>query len=228
MKIRRLALKNWMNYQHLETKELRDRMFVIGPNASGKSNLLDSLRFLRDVALAAGVKPSGGGLQKAVNDRGGLSKVRCLNAKNDNEVLFEVGLEGSANDSWLYRLGFKGEGKANNRIVVTQEYVEKNSKEVFRRPNEDDKRDPERLTQSFLELTNANVEFRELSHFFSETIYLHLLPQLLKFANSIGGNTIETIRSAKDFSNAFRQPAKKPETRDCVGSRKRWMRWCRS
>ena len=191
MQITELTLKNWMNFQHSATVKLRERMFIIGPNASGKSNLLDSLRFLRDVALPAGVRPAGGGLQKAVGDRDGLSKLRCLNAKNDNEVLLGVNLEDSAGVKWLYRLGFKGEGKANNRIIVTQEYVEKDGEVMLSRPDEMDREDRERLTQTYLELTTANVQFRELAHFFSETTYLHLVPQLLKFANLIGGNTIE-------------------------------------
>jgi predicted ATPase len=191
MKIRHLNLKNWMNFQKLETVFLRDRMFVIGPNASGKSNLLDALRFLRDVALPSGVKPSGGGLQKAVGDRGGLSKLRCVNARRDTEVLLEVSLDGADGEKWLYRLGFKGEGKANNRIVITQEYVEKEGVTVLARPDDLDKKDADRLTQPYLELTTANAKFREVSHFFSETTYLHLVPQLLKFANLIGGNTIE-------------------------------------
>lgn len=191
MKIRRLSLKNWMNYQKLETGELLDRMFVIGPNACGKSNLLDALRFLRDVALPAGVKPSGGGLQKAVRDRGGLPRLRCVNARQDNEVCLEVKLESADKSIWIYRLGFKGEGKANNRIIVVEEYVEKNGKVLVHRPDREDEKDLDRLTQSHLELTNANSTFRELSHFFSETTYLHLVPQLLKFANLIGGNTIE-------------------------------------
>jgi len=191
MKIHHLNLKNWMNFQRLDMGFLRDRMFVIGPNASGKSNLLDALRFLRDVALPSGVRPSGGGLQKAVGDRGGLSKLRCVNARKDTEVLLEVSLEGSDGIKWLYRLGFKGEGKANNRIVITQEYVEKEGAAVLTRPDDADKMDADRLTQAYLELTTANTKFRELSHFFSETTYLHLVPQLLKFANLIGGNTIE-------------------------------------
>ncbi len=180
-----------MNYQKLETGNLLDRMFVIGPNASGKSNLLDALRFLRDVALPAGMKPSGGGLQKAVRDRGGLSKLRCVNARQDNQVWLEVILEGTDKAKWVYRLGFKGEGKANNRFIVTEEYVEKDGRTLLKRPDDQDKNDADRLTQSHLELTTANAEFRELPHFFSETTYLHLVPQLLKFANLIGGNTIE-------------------------------------
>lgn len=190
MKIRAIQLKNWMNFKSLEVTSLQDRMFVIGPNASGKSNFLDAFRFLRDVALPAGAKPSGGGLQKAVNDRGGLSKLRCLNAKQDTEVLLKLSLEDDQ-DTWGYRLGFKGEGKANNRIIITQEVVERNGRPLLQRPEKLDKEDPERLTQTYLEQINANAQFRQIAHFLSETTYLHLVPQLLKFANLIGGNTIE-------------------------------------
>ena len=42
---------------------LRKWVFVIGPHASAKSNVLDVLRFLRDIA-----KP-GGGLERAVAER---------------------------------------------------------------------------------------------------------------------------------------------------------------
>jgi predicted ATPase len=61
MIISHIALKNWRNFQSVNV-DLHDRVFVVGPNACGKSNFLDSLRFLRDMAKA------GGGLQKAVSD----------------------------------------------------------------------------------------------------------------------------------------------------------------
>ena len=86
MMIKRLRLKNWRNFKEVEVN-LRDRVYVIGPNASGKSNFLDVLRFLRDVA-----KPEGGGLQRAVKDRGGLTKLRCLLARRDPEVRIEIEL----------------------------------------------------------------------------------------------------------------------------------------
>ena len=50
-------------------------------NASGKSNFLDVFRFLRDLS-----KPKGGGLQAAVAERDGISKLRCLHARKDTKV----------------------------------------------------------------------------------------------------------------------------------------------
>ena len=69
MIINRLIVKNWRNFQHIDVP-LRERQFIVGPNASGKSNLLDIFRFLRDIA-----KAEGGGFQKAISDRGGVSKM---------------------------------------------------------------------------------------------------------------------------------------------------------
>jgi len=89
MIVSRAVLKNWRNFQKADV-QMTDRVFLVGPNASGKSNFLDVFRFLRDIA-----KP-GGGLQKAVEDRGGLSKIRCLAARRDPTVEIEVYLAESA------------------------------------------------------------------------------------------------------------------------------------
>lgn len=179
MFISKLILKNWRNFKNVEVS-LRERVFVIGPNASGKSNLLDVFRFLRDVA-----KPKGGGLQRAVEARGGLTKLRCLLARRDPEVMIEIELSEKANDlpSWRYRLAFKSEGKGAQRVVVSQEIVEalKNERVVLlSRPDNNDREDQERRTETSLEQVNANKEFREIAQFFSTLTYLHLIPQLLK------------------------------------------------
>jgi len=79
MRFTRLTLKNWRNFTHVDLK-MGDRLFITGPNASGKSNLLDAFRFLRDLAK------SGGGLAQAVSDRGGIPKLRCLAARRDPDV----------------------------------------------------------------------------------------------------------------------------------------------
>jgi len=187
MLISRLKLKNWRNFQSLDVP-LRNRTYIIGPNASGKSNLLDVFRFLRDIC-----KPVGGGLQKAIEDRDGITKLRCIHARKDNEVLIHVSLseEPDSDPVWEYALGFKPEGKGAQRILITQEKVWHQGKLVLNRPDKADKADVLRLTQTALEQINANVEFRELADFFRETSYLHLVPQLLKNAERISGRIIE-------------------------------------
>jgi len=49
MIISHIVLKNWRNFRSAEV-DLRERVFLVGPNACGKSNFLDALRFLRDLA----------------------------------------------------------------------------------------------------------------------------------------------------------------------------------
>lgn len=190
MFITKLKLKNWRNFRKVEAN-FRERVYVIGPNASGKSNLLDVLRFLRDIA-----KPEGGGLQRAVKDRGGLTKLRCLLARKDTEVLIEVELAEKIDIApiWRYTLGFKSEGKGAQRVVVSQEKVENlNSSEILiDRPNNvNDKVDPDQLTQTYLEQINTNKEFREIAETFGSLTYLHLVPQLLKHADQLGGYRLE-------------------------------------
>ena len=60
MLISHIRLKNWRNFRNLDI-HLREVSFVLGPNASGKSNLLDAFRFLRDISKSKGGGPSSGG-----------------------------------------------------------------------------------------------------------------------------------------------------------------------
>ena len=202
MKTLSLTLKNWMNFRDLSDVRLHSRNYVIGANAVGKSNQLDIFRFLRDVASPAGARPTAGGLQEAINRRDGLKKLRCLNAKKDSEVLIDITVEDGP-DRWRYVLGFKGEGQANNRVLIRQEAVYKNDTALpsCQRPDEADKADRDRLTATYLENPNANKEFRELAHYFSAITYLHLVPQLLKHADEIGGNRL----SRDPFGQGFLQ-----------------------
>lgn len=187
MLISRLQLKNWRNFKQLDVP-LGRRTYIIGANASGKSNLLDAFRFLRDIC-----KPAGGGLQKAIEERDGITKLRCLQARNDNEVRIDITISDEPDGApiWEYTLGFKPEGTGAQRILITQEIVRERGGVVLNRPDAEDKKDILRLTQTALEQINANVKFRELADFFRETTYLHLVPQLLKHSEKISGRILE-------------------------------------
>lgn len=187
MIVKRLIVKNWRNFQQADVL-LRERQFIVGPNASGKSNLLDIVRFLRDI-----VKTDGGGFQKAVKDRGGVSKIRCLAARQDPEVGIEIHLADTpdAFPTWRYALEFHQEPRGYRRTLLKHESVWKNGEQILNRPDANDEKDPERLTQTFLEQINVNAEFREIAQFFRNVTYLHLVPQLLRFADSIQGHVVE-------------------------------------
>lgn len=189
MFVSRITLKNWRNFRKVDV-DLHAPTYLIGPNASGKSNLLDVFRFLRDVC-----KPAGGGLAKAVEARGGITKLRCLHARKDTEVRIEVHLKETLEDdapAWRYILGFKSEGQGKQRPTVSVEQVWHRDKTapIIDRPDARDKRDRVRLTQTYLEQINTNEKFREVVEFFASATYLHLVPQLLKFADQIGGSMV--------------------------------------
>lgn len=196
MQVTRIKLKNWRNFRIFDAP-MRDVTYILGPNASGKSNLLDVFRFLRDVS-----KPAGGGLQAAVLDRGGISKLRCLHARRDPEVCIDVELSDSPDDqvpNWRYVLGFKSEGKGAQRILVSKEEVWRKGEQLFLRPDKDDSKDSVLLTQTRLEQIATNAEFRELAEFFGSITYLHLVPQLLKFADRLGGRPLENDPFGQSF-----------------------------
>ena len=193
MIISRLTLKNWRNFQSVHI-QLTERVFIIGPNASGKSNLLDAVRFLRDVS-----KP-GGGLQQAIIQRGGVSKIRCLAARREPDV--ELGVElsnGSGNPSWRYQIGFSQQVRGHRQPVLSFEKVYRGRELVLERPDALDKEDEVRLTQTALEQINANSQFREVSRFLESIRYLHLVPQLLKYPEAFKGPGLIEDPFGKNF-----------------------------
>ena len=187
MIISRLIAKNWRNFQMVNVP-LRARQFIVGPTGSGKSNLLDIFRFLRNI-----VKTDGGGFQKAVKDRGGVSKIRCLSARQDPEIAIEIHIADALDvpAKWRYGVGFRQQPRGHRHIYLTHERVWKDDKLLLDRPDENDKEDPDRLTQTALEQSAANAEFREIALFLQNVTYLHLVPQLIRSGDAIQGRIIE-------------------------------------
>jgi predicted ATPase len=185
--ISHLTAKNWRNFRRLDVS-LRERQFIVGPNAAGKSNFLDILRFIRDIA-----KTEGGGLQKALKDRGGVSKVRSLAARTDPEIAIDITLaeDSSGPPAWRYALGIRQEARGLRLPYVSYERAWRGNQQVLDRPDEADRKDRARLTQTFLEQIGANAEFREVARFFQLITYLHLVPQLLRYADMIQGRVLE-------------------------------------
>lgn len=174
MRLDHLELKNWRNFRSVDIN-IGERLFIIGPNASGKSNLIDALRFLRELTV------DGGGLQQAVSDRGGISRIRNLASRNYNgsRVTLSVSISGQS-ESWEYSLTIATEPRGRRRPVITSEQVKLNGKYTLNRPDLQDKEDPERLTQTALEQVNANRDFRTVSDFLNSILYLHLVPQIIR------------------------------------------------
>jgi hypothetical protein len=151
-----------------------------GTDASGKSNFLDAFRFLRDLAS------SGGGFQEAVTRRGGVSAIRCLAARRYPDIELRVELEeADRGKKWVYQVAFNQDQQ--RRPLLKRESVLRDDRPLLHRPNDDDRADPARLTQTFLEQVNVNREFRDVATFFASIRYLHIVPQLVREpARSVG------------------------------------------
>jgi len=172
MFISRIELQNWKNFRSTEANLAR-RTFLIGPNASGKSNLLDAFRFLRDLAQD--------GLDQAVDDRGGVSNIRCLAARKSPSIAIDVVLSRSAEGPrWRYRIEFNQDNQRTPRVRTEIVQDLRTGKRIVDRPDEEDREDDVLLTQTALEQILANREFRAVAEFFDSVWYQHIIPQVVR------------------------------------------------
>ncbi|MBI4442152.1 MAG: AAA family ATPase [Acidobacteria bacterium] len=204
LRFARLYLENWRNFARVDV-ELAPRIFLVGPNASGKSNLLNVFRFLHDIASV------GGGFQEAVRKRRGVSSLRCLAARRYPDIVIRVDLGGEQDPSlWQYELAFTQDNL--RRPIIRRERVTKEGTTVLNRPEENDRKDPERLTQTYLEQVNVNQAFRHVAEFFASVRYLHIVPQLIRDPNRslglhgdpYGGDFLEQVARTPERTRAAR------------------------
>lgn len=166
-----IHLGNWRNFTKVDVP-LRRRVFLVGPNASGKSNLLNAFRFLSDL-----VRP-GGGLQKAIEDRGGLSRIRCLAARRETDITVDATVSDGEDDYWRYELKLAQESRGQRKPFVKHERVSRNGIVITERSVSGTDRDLFR--QTLLEQATTNREFVPLVKFFGSISYFHVVPQLIR------------------------------------------------
>jgi predicted ATPase len=173
MRFTRLRLENWRNFRQADLC-LGERVFIVGPNAAGKSNLLDAFRFLRAVA------EPGGGLSRAILHpaRRGVPQIRSLHARRSSSVLLEIEASGSGGRQWGYVLAFNADKK--RPFYVEREEVRLDGEVLRQRPDDQDRSDPALLSQTHLEQVSRNQEFRALAEFLADVRYLHVIPQLVR------------------------------------------------
>lgn len=170
---RRVQIKNWKNFGKVDI-ELSDRLFIVGANASGKSNFLDVFRFLKDLV--------NDGLQKAVNARGGIKKIRNLNARRPSYVEIIVSMEDVQDKSiWEYLLQINSRGGTSD-WPVTYVYLEKvtHDTQVLLLNKLDDVTDKVSMQYTRLEQPASNREFRVLFDAFRNISYVNIIPQLIR------------------------------------------------
>ena len=74
----RVVLRNYKSIAGCDVC-LSPLTYLVGANASGKSNFLDALHLVRDAL--------NGSLENALNERGGLSEVRRRSSGHPNNIL---------------------------------------------------------------------------------------------------------------------------------------------
>ncbi len=153
LRFTQIYLENWRNFTQVKV-DLQHRVFLVGPNASGKSNFLDVFRFLRDIVSV------GGGFQEAVHRRGGVSKLRCLAARRYSSIAIQVCISNGENvPVWEYELNFNQDKQ--RQPYIQKERVARGDTDILIRPDEEDKSDLKRLTQTHLEQVYANQSYRD-------------------------------------------------------------------
>ena len=135
----------------------------------------------------------------AVEARGGISAIRCLAARRYWDISIEVEIkdDGPREANWLYRLTLNQDNL--RRPLIKEERVEHNGKTVLRRPDDDDRADGLRLTQTALEQITANKNFRPVVSFFQSVSYQHLLPQVIRDPQGFSPTSIENDPFGRDF-----------------------------
>lgn len=203
MRFSHILLENWRNFGHVDVS-LQNRVFLVGPNASGKSNFLDAFRFLRDIVT------SGGGFQKSVSDRGGVSRIRNLAARRRTDIVLEVALQEREEVAWRYRIAFSQDNQ--RRPILKEEKIWRGDDLIKARPDDDDRADEARLRQTYLEQTIVNREFRAIADFFASVHYYHIVPQWVRdpdrsigrHADPYGGDFLEQIASTQERTQKAR------------------------
>ncbi len=190
MFITRLKLHNWRNFRDIDI-ELQRRVFIVGANATGKSNLLYALLFLSDVARDDGSRRAGRGHRSSLS-RVFLPRIRSLTAPpGDDYVSIRVDIadEPGAPPTWSYDLALReGDQELDPRLpqsttVVERERVISAGRVVLDRPDRDDHRDPQRLTQTAVGQARINSEFRPLADFLASIGHCDPSPHLFRMTS---------------------------------------------
>lgn len=191
-----IELVNWKNF-HSCNVGLSDRTFIVGANASGKSNFLDAFRFLHDIAKA------GGGLQTAVTSRGGMKRIRCLAARTRTDIEIGVTLKETKDspDFWKYRLAFRsvGGGIMKKEVSIIKEEVIRNNETILLRTQDGENEDADTLKYTHLEQATSNQKFRELREYFNKIEYLNVIPQLVRDSASVSFSSTKEDFYGRNF-----------------------------
>lgn len=192
MFITRLKLHNWRNFRDIDI-ELQRRVFIVGANATGKSNLLGALLFLRNIASSDDSRRAGRDHRSSLSGVS-LPRIRSLTAPAGDEhvsIRVDIADEPGAPPTWSYDLALReGDQELDPRrpqgtTVVERERVTSTGRVVLDRPDRDDHRDPQRLAQTAIEQVHSDSEFRPLVDFLASISYCNPSPHLFRMTSGV-------------------------------------------
>lgn len=108
--ITRVALRNYKSIAACDV-QLRPLMFLVGQNGAGKSNFLDSLRFVADALNLS--------LDHAIRDRGGIDDVLCRSSGRPKH--FSIRLDFTLSEGYTGHYAFRINDLTRGRYKVQTE-----------------------------------------------------------------------------------------------------------
>ncbi len=146
-----------------------------------------------------------------------MSKVRSLFARQYPDVSLTATVTDQDDTGWRYELAFTADTKQKKQPFVSREEVYRvlaggREEVVLKRPDEKDREDPARLTQTAIQQVTANQKFRELAEFFRGVSYLHLVPQLVREEQAPSSTGLGPDPYGRDLLDRMRNTTPKNRT----------------
>ena len=189
-----IKFSNWKNFQNQEIL-LSKRNFLLGDMGTGKSNVVDSLCFIRDIFN------KNIGLQHAIDRRGGFNKIKNANAKDEESIQISIKFTDFDNNKWSYSLGVNLNDDDIKTACITSETIKKNNVNIYHKKLDKNKIDEVEKTKPAALDENINSEFRAIFDFFQSFKFLNVSPHVTKNRNLIDSNIQGLDIYNEDFIN---------------------------
>jgi len=189
--IKRLHVKNFLSLRDVEL-ELTQRNVLVGPNMSGKSNLIECLLFLTQVAIS--------GLNKALLDRNGFAEVVWKGSPSDQRIgislFYERHLPQEPPTSYEYEISVLGSQAGFVSIEKETIVAEKEGRRFTLAELADGRGSIKHLdgaqiststgapNVSALEMSIPGWKGMEVKNFIASWRFYKLVPDLMKSANA--------------------------------------------
>jgi predicted ATPase len=197
--IKRIKVRNFLSLRDVNV-ELRSTNALVGPNMSGKSNLIECLKFLREAVNRRTVADSASALQEAFSRRGGFKEV-AWKGETEEHITLELTAEllepsGRSPQSYNYELSVRlGEyafpvveterltrDRAGKAVTILDARAGK--ERVLQRVDAEPRENPQNTFGLGLERwVNLPFEGFEFSDFIKSWRFYHLVPALMRESN---------------------------------------------